>query len=167
MNFDKPHDSQRGHFAYHLYREMEKNPSIWLVTCDLGFGMFDRIRDDFPDRYVNVGAAEQAGMDIAIGLALSGKVPFIYSITPFLLYRPFESIRNYINRERIPVKLVGGGRDQDYMHDGFSHWADEAEDVLRLFPNIVSLWPDDKSKIESLVEFMVINGVPTFLSLRR
>jgi transketolase len=49
----------------------------------------------------------------------------VYSITPFVLYRPFEWIRNYLDHEKIPVKLVGGGRDKDYGYLGFSHWAEE------------------------------------------
>src|SRR3989344_3555766 len=115
-------DNQRAAFAASLHSQMLKNKNIWVVTGDLGYGMWDRIRDDFPDRYLNVGASEQAMMGIAIGLALEGKIPFTYSITTFLLYRPFETIRNYINYEKIPVKLVGAGRDKNYLHDGISHW---------------------------------------------
>ena len=90
----------RGWFAYYLHKQMSKNNKIWIITGDLGYKMWDQIRIDFPDRFINTGAAEQAMMGIACGLALEGKIPIVYSISTFLLYRPFETIRNYINQEK-------------------------------------------------------------------
>ena len=146
---------------------MKVNKDIWVVTMDLGYKMWDQIRDDFPDRFINVGAAEQAGMGIACGLALEGKIPFVYSITSFLLYRPFETIRTYINHEKINVKLVGSGRGADYHVDGFSHFAGDDEATMKLFPNIVSWWPVDKEMIPNAVKAMVKNGKPTYINLKR
>jgi len=167
MKPTKPHESQRGYFAWYLYDLMVQNKDIVLITCDLGFKQFDAIRDDFPDRFFNVGASEQAGMDIAVGLALSNKIPFIYSITPFLLWRTAESIRIYLNHESIPVKMVGAGRDHDYEKDGFTHDAKDALDLLAMFKNIVSFWPQEKEGIKFSLEEMVGNSKPCFLSLKR
>lgn len=168
MKQEQPHDSIRGYFAYYLYKKMEENEDIVVITGDLGYKMFDDIKEDFPDRFVNAGASEQAMMGLAVGLALEGKIPFVYSITTFLLYRPFETIRLYIEGEQLPVKLIGSGRDKDYAHDGPSHHSEDAEKILATaFPSIVALWPDSKEQIESLVEFMVENKKPTFISLRR
>jgi len=163
----KRHDTMRGWFAYELYQQMKKNKNIWLVTGDLGYKMFDSIKDDFPDRFLNAGSSEQAMMGIAVGLALKGKIPFVYSITPFLLYRSFETIRNYINHENIPVKLVGGGRDKDYSHDGFSHWAEEDFEVMELFENIWKTWPKTKEQIPKLVEEMIKSKTPYYINLKR
>lgn len=154
-------------FAEELYKHMEVNKDIWLVTGDLGYGMWDKIRDDFPDRFLNTGAAEHAMMDIAVGLALSGKIPFVYSITPFLIYRPFEVLRTYINHERIPVKMVGSGRDKDYAHDGISHWAEDVYPIMELFRNIEKLYPDSKESIPDMVGAMVDSKEPVFISLKR
>jgi len=76
-------------------------------------------------------------------MALEGKIPIVYSITPFVLYRPFEWIRNYLDHERIPVKLVGGGRDKDYGYLGFSHWGEEDIDILSVFKNIQLMKPEE------------------------
>lgn len=161
------HDSMRGWFAYELYQQMKKNKAIYLIVGDLGYRVFDDIRRDFPERFINTGAAEQAMMGIAVGLALEGKIPFVYSITTFLLYRPFETIRTYINHEKLNVKLIGSGRDRDYEHDGISHWSSDAEDIMVLFRNIKKEWPDLKQEIPQLVQEMIETKEPYFLSLRR
>jgi transketolase len=161
------YQSQKGYFAGALREQMKTNPDIWLITADLGFGMLDKIRDEFPDRYVNVGAAEQAMMGVAVGLALEGKTPFVYSIPNFLIYRPYEWIRNYVDHENLPVKLIGGGRDAEYDEDGFTHQSEDMKKVLEAFPNIVQYWPEDKLEIPGLVEELINNGKPSFLSLRR
>ena len=158
----------RGYFAYELYKAMQADESIYLVVGDLGYAMLDRIREDYPGRCINVGAAEQAMIGVAVGLALEGRIPVVYSITNFLLYRPFETIRNYVDYEKLPVKLVGGGRDKDYSHDGISHWSEDARDVLSLFTNINEFFPEEKSDItEDLVDSFLYNNKPSFISLRR
>lgn len=160
-------------FADELYKQMQVNPKIWLITGDLGYGMWDKIRNDYPDRFLNTGAAEQAMMDIAVGLSLEGKTPFVYSITTFLLYRPFETLRTYINHEKLNVKLVASGRDKDYSHDGISHWS---EDAWKLFDgthqegilnNIKAYWPETKEEIPSILDKMLKSNLPDFISLRR
>jgi transketolase len=161
------HDSMRGWFAYELYRQMAKNERIWLLVGDLGYKAFDYIKRDFPERFTNCGASEQAMTGIATGMALNDNIPFVYSITTFLLYRPFETIRNYINHEKIPVKLIGGGRDRDYSHDGFSHWAEEDKEVLKIFSNITAKWPENKEEIPGIVDKMVKDNNPWYLNLKR
>jgi transketolase len=167
MKPKKPHNSQRGYFGWHLYDKMSENEDIVVITADLGYGMFDAIRDDFPDRFYNVGAAEQLMVGMAVGMALKGKIPICYSITPFLLYRPFEFIRNYLHNEKVAVKLVGSGRDDDYEHDGPSHHAFEDRDIMKVLGNIKSRWPENKSDIKGIVDWMITNESPTYVNLRR
>lgn len=146
---------------------MEKNPNIYLLTGDLGYKIFDIIREKYPERFINCGASEQAMIGIAVGLSYEGKIPFCYSITSFLLARPFEWIRNYLNHEGANVKLVGSGRDRDYAHDEFSHFADDAKDILSLFPNIQTYWPETKEEVAEIVSQMVTSTSPSFISLKR
>lgn len=157
----------RRRFADILFKEMTKNKDIYLLTGDLGYKMWDQIRQTFPKRFINFGAAEQCLVGSAVGLALEGKIPVVYSITTFLLYRPFETIRNYIHHEKIPVKLIGGGRDKDYAHDGFSHWAQEDRQVMKILGNIKSFWPNEADELESLVPKIITNPYPYYINLKR
>lgn len=157
----------RSAFAKEVYKHMQQNQDIYIVVNDLGYRMWDDIRRDFSERFINVGAAEQTQLGVAIGLALSGKIPIAYSITTFLLYRPFETIRNYINHEKIPVKLVGSGRNRDYIHDGISHWAEEDRQVMKIFKNITSVWPNYENQLPSLVDKMLKSDEPWYINLKR
>lgn len=156
----------------HLFGELLtkyaiENPDIYVLTGDLGYGMWDQFKTVLPKQYINCGASEQAMMDMACGLALSGKIPFVYSITPFLIYRPFETIRTYIDHENLNVKLVGSGRDSDYEVDGYSHNASDVGNILMNFPNIVQMFPDSDDDIDSIVKLSIHNNRPTFISLMR
>ncbi|MBI5554581.1 MAG: hypothetical protein HY920_01840 [Elusimicrobia bacterium] len=154
-------------FADLLHQEMAENKKIWVVTGDLGYKMWDQIRIDYPGRFINVKAAEQTMIGVGVGLALRGQIPFVYSITPFLLYRPFETIRNYVNHEKIPVKLVASGRDQDYRHDGFSHWAEEDKKIMAVLNNIRAEWPETNEELPALLAAMIRQEIPYYLNLRK
>jgi transketolase len=167
MNVEKKHESQRGYFAYELYEQMAKRTDLVLITGDLGFKQFDAIQKDFPDRYFNVGASEQAMVGIAVGMALRGKRPVCYSITNFMLYRPFEFIRNYVDHEKIPVIMVGAGRDKDYTHDGYTHHSEDAKQVLSCFPNVRQYWPEKKEDIAGVLQDVLESKEPSFISLTR
>ena len=153
----------RKEFFTALHTAMAKDSSIYFLTGDLGFGLADNIRDTYPDRFFNVGAAEQLLITAGVGLALQGRIPVCYSITPFLIDRPFEAIKLYMNYEQIPVKLVGSGRGEDYAHDGQSHFEHNTMDIL---PNIIHLRPE-LHELQQSVETLLYNDKPTFLSLCR
>lgn len=160
-------ESQSGYFADTLYDEMEKNKNIFVVTGDLGYGVFDDIKRDFPDQFINVGAAEQTLLDVGVGLAMSGRIPICYSITPFLLYRGFETIRNYINHEKVPVILVGRGRDKDYADCGFSHWAEEDKDINFTEHNVVGCWPETNEDAAWAIAEAIESKEPWYINLSK
>lgn len=161
------HESQRGYFAYSLWREMKKNENIYLICIDLGYKVFDQLIHDYPTRAIITGASEQAALDVAVGLAYEEKIPFVYSITPFLLYRPFETLRTYLNNENLNVKLVGSGRDNDYKHDGYSHFAGDDKKILNTLSNIKGFWPKEKELIPNTVSYMIKTYEPQYLNLSR
>ena len=152
-------------FAEKLHDEMAVNENIYLLTGDLGYGLWDRIKIDYPDRFINFLSSEQLMLGAAVGMALEGKIPIVYSISPFVLYRPFEWIRNYLHNENIGVKLVGGGRDRDYGYLGFSHWAEEDIDILSSFKNM-SLYKTEKLTSQIFNE-MIYEPKPSYMNLRR
>ena len=102
---------------------------------------------------------------MAAGLAMEGKIPIAYSITPFILYRPLEFIRNLVNEENIPVKIVGSGRDEDYGALGFSHYATDDEQILSSFTNL-KIYKPEMSKDLDLSEILY-NNQPCYLNLKR
>ena len=155
----------RKEFASFLHGEMSYNERIVLLTGDLGYGLWDQIKIDYPDRFYNVMSSEQLMIGSAVGLAIEGFIPIVYSITPFVIYRPFELLRNYLDHENIPVKLVGGGRNKDYGYLGFSHWAEEDIKVLSTLKNI-KLFKPKKLKNKMCKDFLY-NYKPSYLNLSR
>jgi transketolase len=163
----KNNNSMRGRFAHELFKLMKTNKKIYIITGDLGYGVWDDHKLSYPNRVINVGAAEQAMMGVGVGLALEGKIPIVYSMSSFVLYRPFETIRNYVNYERIPVKLIGSGRNRDYLDHGFCHWAEEDKKIMAIFENIEAKWPESAEEIQSLTEEMIKSNKPWYLNLKR
>lgn len=155
----------RKEFASYLHKQMNKDSRIRLITADLGYGLWDRIKIDYPDRFYNVMSSEQLMIGLAVGMSMEKLLPVCYSITPFLLYRPFELIRNYINHENFNVKLVGGGRDQDYGYLGFSHWAEDDESIMSNFKNIKIHKPENIT--EEIMHDFLFDHNPSYLNLKK
>jgi transketolase len=155
----------RKEFASLLHSEMSYNENIILLTGDLGYGLWDKIKIDYPDRFFNTLSSEQLMIGMASGLAMDNKIPVVYSITPFAIYRPFEFIRNYLHHENLPVKILGGGRDKEYGYLGFSHWAEEDIDILSNFKNL-SLYKPKELTFEIFKEFLY-NNTPSYLNLSK
>ncbi|NDB54506.1 hypothetical protein EB169_01590 [archaeon] len=146
---------------------MHKNKDIYFLTADLGYGLWDEVRNAFPDRSYNVMSSEQLMIGTAVGIALEKKISVCYSITPFLLYRPFEFIRNYLDHEKIPVKLIGGGRNKDYGYLGFSHWAEDDGKIMNCFQNIKVYKPQDLQKLHNQSIDLLYNNLPCYMNLKK
>lgn len=157
----------RKYFSSLLHDAMAQNDKIFLLTGDLGYGLWDKIRLDYSNRFYNVGSSEQLLIGAAVGMAMEGKIPIVYSITPFLLYRPFELIRNYLNQESIPVKLVGGGRGKDYGYLGFSHWAEDDKEIMKVFKNIKTSHPENEKALGDMFGNFIFSKQPEYLNLKR
>ena len=154
-------------FSNILHDYMAIADNIVVIVGDLGYGLWDKIRIDYADRFYNVGSSENLMVGTAIGMAMENKIPIVYSITPFLLYRPFEMIRNYIDHESIPVKLVGGGRDKDYGYLGFSHWGHDDKRIMSCFDNVMKSHPEDEEELRDNFEQFLFNEKPYYLNLKR
>lgn len=157
----------RREFKEILYNKIKKNNKIKIICPDLGYKFFDEIRKDFPDNFIQLQATENLALGIAVGLSLSGFIPIVYSITPFLISTPHSFLRNYLNHEKIPVKLCAGGRGCDYEHDGYTHYCGDDKDILDTFEEIKCFWPEKIEDLESTCEEWLNNGLPSYLNLKR
>lgn len=156
----------RNVFFNYLERELENNKNIYLIVGDLGFPFFNNLQKKFPNNCVNYQAAEFAMFGCGGGLALDGKIPIVYTITPFIL-RAQEYLRSFINKDNIPVKIIGIGRDSDYSSEGFSHYAGDIKQFLDPLTNIKQYWPQDTKELIDILPEFVYSKSPSFLSLKK
>ena len=135
----------RDTFIARLLEHAKEDPSVYLITGDLGFRVLDEFKETLPKQFLNAGVAEQNMTGIATGLAMSGRTVFTYSIANFVSLRCLEQIRNDALYHEANVNLVCIGGGFSYGSLGMSHHATEDIGILRTFPNIdivvpCSLW---------------------------
>ncbi len=130
-------------FIHTLIDYARANERIWLLVGDLGYSVVEPFREEFPDRFINVGVAEQNMTGIASGLAISGKVVFTYSIANFPTLRCLEQIRNDVCYHRANVKIVAVGGGFAYGAQGMTHHATEDLAIMRALPNMIVIAPGD------------------------
>ncbi|KKK54073.1 hypothetical protein LCGC14_3088410 [marine sediment metagenome] len=137
--------SQRDSFFDALYELNDDR--VWVISADCGAPALDRWRKT--DRFINVGIAEQNMVNIAIGLALSGKRPYCYAITPFLTGRAFDQIRQACMMN-LPITFVGIGAGYSYDDSGPTHHGIDDIGIMRVLPNMRILQANDSSEAELL-----------------
>ena len=96
----------------------DRDEKIYVLVGDIGYRVFDEFREKYPDRFINMGICEQSMIGVSAGMALEGLNPWVYTITPFLIERPFEQIKLDIDQQNLDVKLVGFA---DYPKLGPTH----------------------------------------------
>lgn len=142
-----------------------RDERIWLLCGDLGFSVLESFAQRFPERYVNVGVAEQNMTGLAAGLALSGKIVFTYSIANFPVMRCLEQIRNDVCYHRANVKIVAVGGGLAYGPAGYTHHATEDLAVMRVLPDMTVLAPGDPVETRLLTIASVERPGPCYLRL--
>lgn len=130
-------------FIDQLIKQAEKNEKIFLLVGDLGYNVVEAFANRFPERFKNVGIAEQNMAGVAAGLAMSGFNVYFYSIGNFPTLRCIEQIRNDIAYHKANVKVVAVGGGYAYGDLGATHHATEALGIMRTIPNIVVCSPAD------------------------
>ncbi len=141
----------------------DRDENIIVLVGDIGYGVFDEFRKKHPDRFINLGICEQSMIGVCAGLSLEGLKPWVYTITPFLIERPFEQLKLDIDQQNVNVKLVGYA---DYSTLGPTHRELDGEKLTELFTNITSFFPKDGDETQSvLYEAYETNG-PVFISLK-
>ncbi len=133
----------RNEFIAHLETIAERDERVILLTGNLGFMVIEEFAERFPDRFRNVGVAEQNMVGLATGLAEGGLIPFCYSIATFASMRPYEFIRNGPALHELPVRVVGVGGGFDYGPNGVTHYALEDVGIMRVQPGMTIVAPAD------------------------
>jgi len=152
-------------FVKELIKYAKKNKNVYLVTADLGYRAFEEFKRLYPERFINVGVAENNMVGVAAGLALSGKKVFVYSILPFLVFRSLEQIRNNICHNNLDVTLVGAGGGFSYGPQGISHNTSEDISIIRSLPNMNVFNPGSRLETELVMKIIYKSKTPSFIRL--
>lgn len=138
----------RNYFASSLYKKIKKNKKIILLSADIGNRLFDKIKKDFPQNFLNCGIAEPNMITFATGLSKEGFIPICYTITNFLVYKSIEQIRNDAIYNNNKIILVGTGSGMSYNHLGPTHHSLEDLGLLNNLPKIKLFSPADDNDLE-------------------
>lgn len=143
------------------------NKDLVFITADLGYNVLNKIFEQFPDQYINVGICEQNMTSIAAGLALSGKCVFTYSIGSFSTLRCIEQIRNDVCYHNANVKIVALAAGFAYGVLGMSHHATEDIACMRSLPNITVFSPCDPFETREVTKAAIKMNTPCYIRLGR
>ncbi len=138
-------------FINTLLELAEQDSRIVLLTGDLGYTVMEPFQERFPDRFYNMGVAEQNMVGVATGLAEAGFLPFVYSIVTFATLRPYEFIRNGPVFHHLPVRILGVGGGMEYGEAGTTHHGLEDVGILRIQPGLTVIAPADFSQAREVL----------------
>lgn len=157
----------RTEFVETLIEMAETDPRVFLVTADLGWSVLEKFAQRYPDRFLNVGVAEQNMAGIATGLAQLGYTPFIYSIATFTSMRCYEQVRNGAVLHHLPVRVVGIGGGYAYGHAGPTHHALEDLAIARAQPGLTVLVPADRDQAKAILRSTAELPGPAYLRIAK
>ncbi|MCX5794103.1 MAG: transketolase [Elusimicrobia bacterium] len=144
-----------------------RDPRVFVVTGDAGYGILDKFQKEHPDRFLNLGVAEQNMMGFCAGLAMADYRVFAYNIAPFILYRPYEQVRNDICYQALPVTLIGIGSGVTYAPGGMTHYSVEDIAVARTLPNLAILSPADPWETRACIAHAYHHRHPTYIRIAK
>lgn len=155
----------RNAFIDELTKLARIHPHIALVVGDLGYSVVEPFADEFPDRFINAGVAEQNMTGLAAGMASEGFHVFTYSIANFPTFRCAEQIRNDVDYHHLPVTVVAVGGGLAYGPLGYSHHAVQDYALMRTMPNMLIAAPGDPMEVRACMRYLVQHPGPSYLRL--
>jgi transketolase len=155
----------RNAFIQELVSQARENPQIALIVGDLGYSVVEPFAQEFPERFVNAGVAEQNMTSLAAGMASEGYHVFTYSIANFPTFRCAEQIRNDVDYHKLPVTIVCVGGGLSYGVLGYSHHAVQDYALMRTMPNMLIAAPGDPSEVQACMQYLIMNPGPSYLRL--
>jgi len=154
-------------FIEGIYNRMHKNSTLFFISADFGSPKLDKLREEFKDRFINVGIAEQNLINISTGLALEGFTVYAYAIAPFLTMRAYEQIRVNISLHaqlrEININLIGVGAGLSYDVSGPTHHCLEDITIMRTLPHFTVFSPSDWKLAEKFVDYSIKMKKPKYL----
>jgi transketolase len=139
-----------------------RDERLALVLAEISRDLFKDVLLRFPERAVNVGIMEQAMISVAAGLALEGFIPVAHSITPFLVERPFEQLKDDFCYQRLGGNFISTGGSYDYSTEGMTHHGPGDVQILRSLPGMQIVVPGNASEFDRLFRAAYANGAPTY-----
>jgi len=155
----------RNAFIQELVSLARIHPHIALIVGDLGYSVVEPFADEFPDRFINAGVAEQNMTGLAAGMASEGYHVFTYSIANFPTFRCAEQIRNDVAYHNLPVTVVAVGGGLAYGALGYSHHAVQDYALIRAMPGMLIAAPGDPTEVHACMQYLVHNPQPSYLRL--
>ncbi|MGH6882696.1 MAG: transketolase family protein, partial [Hypericibacter sp.] len=157
----------RNKFADTIYEIGKADPRLCIVVADISpAGSISKFRQEFPDRFINTGVAEQVMIGMTAGLAQRGLRPFAYTIATFALYRPFEMVRDDLCYQNLPVTVVGIGGGVTYSTLGATHHAQEDVSIACSIPNLSVVAPCDPAETAAATRWCAVQEKgPVYLRL--
>lgn len=153
----------RDAFFEKIYEKTKAGEDIIIVSSDIGAPSLDDFRKDFPERFVNVGIAEQNSIAVAGGLALAGKKVITYGLNPFPVTRAFDQVRNILSALEIPITVTALNAGTCSAEAGYTHIAVENMSIMRTLNNVVVINPSDTLISERLVDELLNNPKPRYV----
>lgn len=155
----------RSAFIQQLIEEAKIHDDVFLLVGDLGFSVVEPFAEMFPNRFLNVGIAEQNMTGVAAGLAMEGYNVFTYSIGNFSTLRCMEQIRYDVCYHNLSVKVVAVGGGYAYGPLGVSHHTTEDIGMLRTIPGLTVCAPGDPVETKMITSYLCNNKQPAYLRL--
>lgn len=155
----------RNAFIQELVTLARLHPQIALIVGDLGYSVIEPFADEFPERFINAGVAEQNMTGLAAGMASEGYHVFTYSIANFPTFRCAEQIRNDVAYHNLPVTVVSVGGGLAYGSLGYSHHAVQDYALMRTLPNMLIAAPGDPMEVRACMRYLVEHPGPSYLRL--
>ncbi|WP_425058458.1 Apulose-4-phosphate transketolase subunit B [Sporomusa carbonis] len=145
-----------------------RNKNVVVLDADLSKSTKTNVfAKAFPDRFFNVGIAEQNLMGVAAGLAAAGKIPFVSTFAMFATGRAFEQIRNSICYPKLNVKIAATHAGLTVGEDGASHQSVEDIAIMRALPNMTVIVPADATETRQAIDFAAEHKGPVYIRLGR
>ena len=152
-------------FFDRLYELGSQNSNIIIISADMDAFSLRRFANDFPKQYLNIGVSEQNMINVATGLAISGKIVFCYSIASFATLRCLEQIKVNICSMNLPVTIVGAGAGFSFGYDGPTHHGTQDISAMRLLPEMSILELSSNDVAVNAIDYILENKTPYYIRL--